>query len=44
MSFLVYHFKLAQKKIVVRCTDYPDMTIAADWDVNNQTKQTKEGV
>ena len=34
--------KLAQEKSVVRCTDRPDMTIAVDWDVRNQTnKQTK---
>ena len=23
---------------MVRCTDRPDMTIAVDWDVKNQTK------
>ena len=30
--------KLAQEKSVVRLTDPPDMTIAVDWDVKNQTK------
>ena len=30
--------KLASEKSVVRCTDHPDMTIAVDWDVNNQIK------
>ena len=33
--------KLAQEKSVVRRTDRPDTTIAVDWDVKNQTKQTK---
>ena len=33
--------KLAQEKGVGRSTDCPDMTIAVDWDVKNQTKQTK---
>ena len=33
--------KLAQKKSVVRWTDVPDMTIAVDWDVKNQTKQNQ---
>ena len=34
--------KLAQEKSVVRWTDRPDMTfIAIDWDIKNQTKQTK---
>ena len=34
--------KFAQeKKSVVRLTDRPDMTIAVDWDVKNQTIQTK---
>ena len=32
--------KLAQEKSLVRWTDRPDMTIAVDWDVKNQTKQT----
>ena len=32
--------KLAQTKRVVRWTDCPDMTIAFDWDVKNQKKQT----
>ena len=32
--------KLEQKKSVVRLTDCPDMTIAVDWDVKHQTKQT----
>ena len=26
-------------KSVIRCTDHPNMTIAVDWDVKNQTKQ-----
>ena len=30
--------KLIQEKSVVGWTDRPDMTIAVDWDVNNQTK------
>ena len=33
--------KLAQEKSVVRWTDRPDITIAVDWDVKNQTKQKK---
>ena len=33
--------KLAQEKSVARRTDRPDMTIAIDLDVNDQTKQTK---
>ena len=28
---------------MVRCTDRPDMTIAVNWDVKKQTKQTKHG-
>ena len=32
--------KLVQEKSVVRWTDQLDMTIAVDWDVKNQTKQT----
>ena len=35
--------KLAQEKSVVRCTDQPDMTIAVDWDVKNQTNQSFSG-
>ena len=31
--------KLTQEKNVVRWTDHPDMTIAVNWDVKNQTKQ-----
>ena len=31
--------KLAQEKSVARWTDRPDMTMAVDWDVKNQTKQ-----
>ena len=39
---LVNHLvKLVQEKSVVRRTDHPDMTIAVDWDVKHQTKQTK---
>ena len=34
-------FKLAQEKSVVRWTDCPAMTIAVDWDVKQQNKQTK---
>ena len=34
--------KLAQENSVVRWTDRPDMTIAVDWDVKNQTKQTNQ--
>ena len=33
--------KLVQQKSVVRWTDGPDMTIAVDRDIKNQTKQTK---
>ena len=41
-ELLVSHLvKLAQEKGVVWWTDHPDMTIAVDWDVKNQTKQTK---
>ena len=29
--------KLAQEKSVARGTDHPDMTVAVDWDVKNQT-------
>ena len=32
--------KLAQEKSLVKRTDRPDMTIAVDWDVKHQTKQT----
>ena len=40
---LVNHLvKLAQEKNVVRWTDHPDMTIAVDWDVKHQTKQTNK--
>ena len=31
--------KLAQEKSMVGSTDSPDMTIAVDWDLKNQTKQ-----
>ena len=34
--------KLAQEKGVVRLADCFDMTIADDWDVKPQTKQTKK--
>ena len=37
VNCLVNH---AQEKSVVRWTDCPNMTIAVDWDVKNQTKQT----
>ena len=33
--------KLAQEKKIVSWTDRPNMTKAVDWDVKNQTKQTK---
>ena len=33
--------KLAQEKSVVRSTVHLDMTIAVDWGVKHQTKQTK---
>ena len=36
--------KLSEEKNVVRRTDSPDMTIAVDWDVKNQTKQTKKAM
>ena len=32
--------KLAHETSVVRLNEHPDMTIAVDWDVKNQTKQT----
>ena len=35
---LNYIVKLAQEKSGVRWSDRPDMTIAVDWDVKNQTK------
>ena len=31
--------KLAQEISVFRWTDRPDMTIAVDWDIKNQTKK-----
>ena len=34
--------KLAQEKSVVRWTDRPNMTIAVDWDIKHQTKQTNQ--
>ena len=34
-------FKPAQEKSVVRLTNRPIMTIAVDWDVKQQNKQTK---
>ena len=36
--------KLAEEKIVVRITDYLDMTIAVDWDVKHQTEQTNSKI
>ena len=40
---LVYRLvKLAQEKSVARRTDCPDMTIAGDWAIKKQTKQTLE--
>ena len=33
--------KLAQEKSMVRLINHPDMTIAVDWDVKNQTKPKK---
>ena len=39
----VYHLvKLAAEKSVVRWTDRPEMTIAIDWDVKHQIKQTNQ--
>ena len=35
--------KLAQEKSVVRWTDRPDLTIAVDWEVKQQNKQTTAG-
>ena len=32
--------KLAQEKYVVKCYDHPYMTIAVDWDIKHQIKQT----
>ena len=32
-------FKLSQEKSAVRWTDHPNMTIAVDWDVKQQTKR-----
>ena len=38
---LVNHLvKHAEEKSVVRLTERPDMTIAVDWDVKNQTNQS----
>ena len=38
---LVNHLvKLAQEKSVVRRTDPNDMTIAVDWDIKHQIRQT----
>ena len=34
--------KLAQEKSVVRWTDWPDMTIAVDWDAKHQTKPNQK--
>ena len=40
---LVNHLvRLSQEKSVVRLADRPNMTIAVDWDVKNQTKQTNK--
>ena len=36
--------KLAQEKSEVRRTDRLHMTIAVDWDVKHQTKQTKHSI
>ena len=36
--------KLALEESVVRGTDHPDMTIAVDWDVKNQTIQTNKNI
>ena len=33
---------LAQEKSMVRWTDHPDMTIAVDWDIKNQTKPNQK--
>ena len=33
--------KLAQEKCVFKWTDRLDLTIAVDWDIKSQTKQTK---
>ena len=35
-------FKLAQEKSVVSRTDRPDMTIAIDWEVKQQTKSNQK--
>ena len=35
--------KLAQKKSVARCTDHPDMTMAVDGYVKQQTKKDLTG-
>ena len=37
-------FKLAQEKSVVMWTDRPEMTLAVDWDVNQQTNQNNRKV
>ena len=37
-------FKLSQEKSVARWTDSPDMTIAADWDLKQQNKQTNKHI
>ena len=40
MKYLVNRFvKLDQEKGVIVRTDRPDMSIAVDWDVKNQTNQ-----
>ena len=39
-------FKIVQEKSVARWTDRPEMTIAVNWDVKQQNKQTnkKQGI
>ena len=34
--------KLAQEKSVIRCTDHPNIIIAVDLDIKNQTKQNQQ--
>ena len=36
--------KLSQEKRVVRWTDHPSMSIAVDWDVKHENKQTKQNL
>ena len=35
-KILVNHF--VKKSVCIKYTDHPDMTIAVDWEVKNQTK------